>query len=93
MVRSVVFFRLRGAIRGAIVDRTKLDDLSKLELSSQPREGSLPDDAHVSAIIKVQQPRLSRWLSPGDCVTSIDGRRPPLPSLEVYSPLNMRRTV
>jgi hypothetical protein len=40
----------------------ELDDLSKLEFSSQPRRGSLPDDAQVSAIVKVRQ---SNYVPPG----------------------------
>lgn len=34
----------------------KLDDLKKLEHTSQPRAASLPDDEQVSAIVKVRQP-------------------------------------
>jgi len=35
----------------------KLDDLTKLEFSSQPHAGSLPDDEPVSVIVKVREPR------------------------------------
>lgn len=33
----------------------KLEDLRKLELSSQPHAGSLSDDTPVSAIVKVRE--------------------------------------